>query len=184
MFLRDFTKHTATPVATAPLPPTLTGLTAATLVETSGGWVTASTLRVSSTVQTLDGGAVRIAAIDRQTLPVATALIHLPGGVLDNCTDLLLLPRQMLLIDTLGTDEAPYALTSAASLLGLPGVTLRKSTHPVEVITPMFASEEAIWANSGVLFHCRGIQSEPSFFPQLNTAQAKALLACRAQLAA
>ncbi|MES2665169.1 MAG: Hint domain-containing protein [Pseudomonadota bacterium] len=181
MFLRDFTRHTATPVSAAPA---TTGLTAATLVETDHGWVAAASLTVGRIVQTLDGGAVRIVTLQRQTLPATTALIHLPGGVLDNCSDLLLLPRQMVLLDTLGTLDAPYALTSAASLLTLPGVTLRKSPHAVQVITPGFASEEVLWANSGVLLHCPGRQAQPGFFPHLTAPQAKALLTCRSRLAA
>jgi hypothetical protein len=49
------------------------------------------------------------------------------------------------------------------------------------VITPRFADDEAIFANSGILLHCPGIQQTAGqiaseFFAELDFAQAQAFL--------
>ena len=61
----------------------------------------------------------------------------------------------------------------------------------VDVITPLFADEELVYANTGVLLHCPGITDgagrypEDSFFPRLDAVAARTFLARRsARLAA
>ena len=61
----------------------------------------------------------------------------------------------------------------------------------VQVITPLFAEEEVVFANSGVLLHCpsvidgAGRYPDDSFFPRLDAASAREFLTRRtARLAA
>ncbi|MEX0309994.1 MAG: hypothetical protein AB3N17_07065, partial [Tateyamaria sp.] len=63
-------------------------LTAQTRVETEAGWTTVDTLRAGDAIATLDGGFAKITAIKtpRETAP----LVHIPGGVLSNCSDIAL----------------------------------------------------------------------------------------------
>ena len=57
---------------------------------------------------------------------------------------------------------------------------------PVEVVTPLFAEEEGLYAQSGVLFHCPSLIDGPqrypedSFFPTLELATAQGFLKRRA----
>ena len=193
MFMQDFTRSAAaatiTPVALLMAPAT-SGFTAGTLVETASGWQPVETLTLGARVQTLDGGLTRVLGIDRRILrpETATALIRLQGGSHDACSDLALMPGQHLLIDTLGDAEYPDAvavLIPAAALIGRHGANRLYPARPLEIITPMFAQEEVVWANSGVLLHCpaitTGADQHPGadFFTRLDCAAARTLLARR-----
>lgn len=171
--------------------PLTTGLVAGTLVETATGWQPIEAVQAGDCVQTLDGGLARILRMDRRSLYPAheTSLLTLPGGHYDACSDLLLLAGQHLLIDTLDdteTEGAPFALIPALALLHAPAQPHRLQTA-LEIVTPLFADEEVIYANTGVLLHCPGLLDganrypENSFFPRLDLAQARALLARRAK---
>ncbi len=197
MFMQDFAaltaEFTAVP-AQRPAPtqaPILGGIVAGTLVEIETGWVPVETLRIGQRVQTLDGGLARIHAIDRRSLlsEAEISLIHLPGGTHDACSDLLLVPGQHLLIDTLGDPSlggAPYVLVPAVALTCHPLVRRSFPTAKTEIITPLFADEEVIFANSGVLIHCPGVidgagrYPDNSFFPRLDAVTARAFLTRRA----
>lgn len=196
MFMKDFTR-TAHSVTAADLTtrPVLCGILAGTLVETATGWRGIETLRMGDLVHSLDGGLVKVMAIDRRTLrpEMGQSVVAVPGGVLDTCSDLQLLPGQHLLVDTLGDAALPddaFALIPALALEGQGGCTRRYAMRDIEVITPMFAVEEILWANSGLLIHCPGIadgiQRHPSsdFFPRLDVPTARALLARRNALLA
>ena len=109
----------------------------------------------------------------------------MPGGTHDACSDLWLVPGQHVLIDTVDAHSAPYLLVPAIALTCDPAV--RHSFHDtvVEIITPMFADEEVIFANSGVLLHCpsvidgAGRYPDDSFFPRLDAASARVFLQLR-----
>lgn len=190
MFMQDITRSATafSPIETL-LAPVTTGLVAGTLLETSTGWRPIEALAVGDCVQTLDGGLARILHLTRRTLrpEVETALLMLPGGQYDACSDLLLLPGQHLLIDTLDDttmDGAPFALIPALALAG-PNVRRHYAPTALEVVTPLFADEEVVYANTGVLLHCPGITDgagrypEDSFFPRLDAVAARAFLARR-----
>lgn len=197
MFMQDFTKITteitliARQQQAVMAAPVIGGIVAGTLVEGARGWVSVETLRIGDMVQTLDGGLARVHALDRRTLVQAaeTALIMVPGGMHDACSDLMLVPGQHVLMDTLDDEvigTAPYALVPAVALTSDPMVRHRFPGATVEVITPMFADEEIIFANSGVLLHCpsvidgAGLYPDDSFFPRLDAATARAFLLRRA----
>jgi hypothetical protein len=195
MFMQDFVNLTTefslvAPRQPAVIPaPVVGGIVAGTLVEGANGWVAVETLRIGDKVQTLDGGLTRIHALDRRILTQAaeSSLIHVPGGCYDACSDLMLVPGQHILIDTLGDlGTAPYTLVPAVALIC--DTQIRRSFPDVQVavITPLFADEEIIFANSGVLLHCpsvidgAGRYPSDSFFPRLDAANAREFLVRRA----
>jgi len=196
MFMKDFTRAAHAVIAADLLAaPVTSGILAGTLLETATGWRCVETLRMGDLVQSLDGGLAKVLGVDRRTLrpDMGQALITIPGGVYDACSDLQLLPGQHLLIDTLGDTALPddaFALIPALALDGRTGCTRRYALREIEVITPMFATEEIVWANSGVLIHCPGIATgagvrpASDFFPRLDVPGARALLTRREALLA
>lgn len=163
-----------------------TGLVAGTLIEGSKGWMPVENLRIGDAVQSFDGGLVRVLGLGRYWTTPARGdfAVHLPGGALDNCSDLLLLPGQHVLIDTLNDPDLPdaiVALVPAASLDGWFGARRVPLEKALEVITPRFADDEAIYANSGTLLHCPDIRhttgaATSDFFTVLDMAQAQRFL--------
>jgi len=169
----------------------LSGILSGTLVESDTGWQRIETLAPGACIQTLDGGLSRLLRLARRVIGPSDelVLIHLPGGCLDACSDLTLLPGQHLLVDTLDDDSlggAPFALVPALALLVLNGPRRIRPEAPVEVVTPLFAEEEGIYAQSGVLFHCPSLIDGPqrypedSFFPTLDLGRARDFLKRRA----
>jgi Hint domain len=184
MLANTFTPSSATP-ANRQSAPLARGLIAGTMIETQRGWTPAENLRLGDRVHTFDGGARAVLALDRNWTSVETHVIRVPGGVLDTCTDLTLLPGQHLLIDTFGDAMLPDAalvLVPATALTGWRGIQRVTQAKPVEVITPFFASEEVIFANTGAMIRCPAVTSGPnaplqSDFTQLDLIQSWALLA-------
>jgi hypothetical protein len=181
----------AVPPKTATRRPALSGLLGDTLIETASGWQRIDTMTEGQSVQTLDGGLTRLLRLDRRMLEPSddSVLIHLPGGCMDACSDLTLLPGQHLLVDTLddpALEGAPFALVPALALLALNGPRRLRAEGPMAVLTPLFADEEGVYAQSGLLFHCPSLMDgaqrypEDSFFPLLPLAQARQFLTRRA----
>lgn len=198
MFMQDHARLTAlsAPVLLPrhmPMAQVSTGLVAGTLLETRDGWRAVETLGIGDAVQTLDGGLARILGLDRQTLRegAMASVIKIDGGHYDTCSDVALLPGQHLLLDTLNdtaVNGAPFAMISAAALLACPGARRQPVCTDLQIITPMFADEEVVYANSGILLHCPGIADgagrypDTSFFPRLDAIQARHFLQHRAML--
>lgn len=160
------------------------GLVAGTLVETAVGWRRVELLRVGDHVQTFDGGLRQLRRVERSYYGAdhggyaLEEVLHVPGGALDNCDDLFVMPDQMLMItsevaaDLLGT---PSVLIPATALIGYRGITRQFPQGLVEAITLGFDDEELIYANSGLLAHCAaGATSD--FFTTLDHGRAKALI--------
>jgi hypothetical protein len=195
MFMQDFSRDSAA-TATAVFPhqrlvaSVTTGLIAGTLVETKTGWQPVETLAIGDAVQTLDGGLARILALDRRAFrpEPETAPLLIPGGSFDACSDLLVLPGQHLLLDTLDdtATDAAFAMLPALALQGRGGVKRHATEGTLHIITPLFADEEVIYANSGVLLHCPGVTDganrypDNSFFQRLDAPCAGAFLTRRA----
>lgn len=160
-----------------------TGLVSTTLVESDQGWVMAGTLQKGNLVQTFDGGLRAITWLERRPLPrlLSSALIHVPGGALNSCSDLWLLPDQAVLItDPLVSEvfDCAGALVLARDLQGYQGIAHRAFAGQAELIRLGFAQEELIYANSGALIHAPAtIARRGGFFPRLNSHQAHAMLA-------
>ena len=197
MFMQDITKLTTAFARVTPRPrvtqalPVTTGLVAGTLLETARGWADVATLRIGDAVQTLDGGLSRILGLDRRVLrpEPETSLILIPGGCHDACHDLLLMPGQHILKDTLDDATchgAPFVLLPAFAMTIDGMVTRHFPEAEVEVVTPLFADEEIVFANSGVLLHCPGVIDGAgraplnSFFPRMDSVEARGFLTRRA----
>lgn len=139
------------------------GILAASLIETPQGWCRAGALMRGSLVQTWDGGLRPVAALERSYLVPETGdgLIHVPGGALDNCADLWLMPGQAVLI---GSDvvrevlEAEGALVPARDLVGFRGIGVGRTEKMAEMVTLRFAEDEIAYVNSGALVHCAGLR--------------------------
>lgn len=186
MFMQDIARLTRDIALVPPAAPTLdqpvlTGLVAGTKVETDRGWTDVARLNRGDKVYTLDGGLARILGLDRRSATVRT--LRVPGGMLDACSDIDLLPRQPVLIETLDDPEiggAPFVLVPAEALSVLPH--LSQGEMAAEIVTPLFADEEVVFANSGVLLRCPGViegagpMTMDSFFPTLDLPEARAFL--------
>jgi Hint domain len=164
MFRNDFARITAAPVfpANRGAVPIGAGLLSDTLVETQNGWQRADTLRLGDRIHTLDGGLAPVLGLDRQWAAPQpdTHLVHVPGGIIDNDADLHLLSGQHVLLDTMGDPMLPDAalvLIPATALVGWRGTRRVAMTCPVEIITPLFASEEIVYAHAGAMMRCPGI---------------------------
>lgn len=183
MFLKDFTRD-ATPASFARILPAAApvGLSSATLIEASTGWIPASALRIGACVHTFDGGLATILGVSRTPVRDTPAIL-IPGGIAGNCADLTLARGQHILVDTLNDPAWPNAdmvLVPATAYLGLPGVT--ETAFTGELITPLFGDEEILWANSGTLLHCPSLAGDGfdgGFFDRLAPAQARAFIARR-----
>jgi hypothetical protein len=171
------------------------GLVAGSLVETPQGWTPVETLCQGAQVLTYDGGAQPVAAIRRITPDHAAwegqggGLVRAPGGALNNCGALMLLPEQPVLIHSeaaeavLGTCAV---LVRAAALTGFRGIHRVAPEAPVGLVALEFARDEMVFVNSGALLHCpsRAAPVRPpapdtlvdGFFPMLDAVQARALL--------
>ena len=186
MFRNDFLSISTINAANHEAAPVASGLIAGTMVETQRGWTPVENLRLGDRVHTFDGGACPVLALDRSwTSPSPEGhVIRVPGGVLDTCTDLTLLPGQHILIDTFGDallPDAALVLIPATALTGWRGTQRVMLTKPIEVITPLFASEEAIFANTGAMIRCPAVASGAnasllSDFTWLDLLQAWAML--------
>lgn len=163
------------------------GALATTLVETPQGWKSAGMLRRGSLVQTYDGGLCVVVQIERRYMwPAAGAeVVHVPGGVLDTCSDLWLMPGQAVLISSPVVEdvlEAAAAMVPARALAGFRGISLQPLHRPIEMVTLSFASVEVVYVNSGALIQCQAAgdavaDTHPDYFPHLDGARAAAMLA-------
>ncbi|WP_225026288.1 Hint domain-containing protein [Xinfangfangia pollutisoli] len=185
MFMQDITRFASDPIQAQDASqdaaaPTGFGLVAGTRVETETGWRAIETLHIGDSLHTLDGGLARIVAMNRREVLPGEPVIRIAGGTFDACSDLLLMPGQDLLLDTMGLTDAPYACLSAETLAGRPGVSRAATPRRVEIVTPIFAEEEAVWAQSGVLLRCPGVRPDAvSAYPRLQARAAGVFLDAR-----
>lgn len=149
-------------------------LSAETMVESQRGWKAVKDLRPSDTLASLDGGFVPLAWV-RRALPSST--LHVPGGSLGNCDDLSL-PSDTRIGLTAPLDFEPATTdTLSVPLSAFEGVRgIRKQTqHDQQSFTIGLASEEMIWAQTGLLIHAKPMTSP--YFHALSFSQTRALLA-------
>jgi hypothetical protein len=183
MFMQDSARFT---IAARMLPmspfaaPVSSGLVAGTRVETETGWRAVETLRAGQRLYTQDGGLQPVLRVERSFLMpgCAARLLCLPGGSFGACADLRLLAGQHVLIDTRDPrPEAALALAPAAALDGIMGCMAISLDEVLEVVTPVFAEEEVIFANTGVRLVCPGLDAAAGWFPRLDAEAARAVLA-------
>jgi hypothetical protein len=160
------------------------GMLASSLVETPQGWRQAGSLMQGSLVQTYDGGLCPVARVERQHFwpGAGVELVHVPGGALDTCSDLWLMPEQEVIVASDIVEEVlevGAAIVPARILAGFRGISMRAVSQPVEMVSLSFAHHEAVYVNSGALVHCGALRPHdaPDFFPRLDGEAARAMLA-------
>lgn len=164
------------------------GLIAGTLVETAAGWRRVELLRAGDRVHTYDGGLRQLRRVERAYYGAENGgyeleqILHVPGGVLDNCEALFLMPEQFLMIESQIAQEllgTLAVLIPGSALLGFQGITAHQPEGLLEAISLGFDDEEVVFANSGMLTHCASkgaVASGSEFFKTLDHWQAKALI--------
>lgn len=180
MFMQDAARFTidarvlpATPFAR----PVVSGIVAGTRVDTETGWRPVESLRRGDRLHTHDGGLQPVLRVDRSFLLPGTdaTLLRLPGGVMGACAALRLLPGQHVLIDTgHPLPEHALALVPGAALDGVSGCARIGVDAPLEVVTPVFAEEEVIFANTGVRLVCPGRDSSAPWHRRLDAQAGRA----------
>lgn len=163
---------------------TAPGVLAGTLVETPAGWRPVETLAAGDRIATLDGGFCQLLGVTRQRLHAMAGqeVIHVPGGVLDACSALDVMPEQGIFLASRIAEEvlgAAGVLVPARVLAGHFGITRRTIATTTERIVLHFAREEIVFANSGFLIHAAPEGQEPGegFFDRLDADRAEAMLA-------
>ncbi len=161
------------------------GLVDGTRVEAADGWRPVESLMRGDAVFTFDGGLRQIQAIHRDDMRPAR-LLHVPGGALDNCAEMLVLPGQYLMVqDTRAEDlfGSPLAVVPAAALAGFNGIEwVNGRAKQREIVTLEFEDEEVVYGNTGALFHCPShaqygaARLVSGFFNVLDLAQARTLI--------
>lgn len=156
-------------------------MAAGTLVETQSGWMPVERLSLGDQVYTFDGGLAPIADLKQTRLPAGTQLWHVPGGALNNCSDLYLTQDQHVMIyDNNAEDlyDTPYVLVPATALQGFRGTRQMDAVAGSVAVEMTFDAEEVVFANTGALIHCAAQSGESDgFFRVLSNAEARILLA-------
>ncbi len=160
------------------------GIVAGTRLEAASGWRPVESLMRGDAVYTLDGGLRQIVDIQREDMTPRRQLF-VPGGALDNCAEMLLLPGQHVLLDADIAEEAfgsPLVLVPAAALAGYNGIAWQDGQERVEIVTLGFDEEEVVYGNTGAMLHCPATgqmearETKSKFFTVLGMEQARAMV--------
>jgi hypothetical protein len=168
-----------TPVLPLPKREETSAFRAGTLLETPSGWCSVETLKTGDEVYTLDGGFTEITGIRTHALPAgSTRAIHVPAGVLNNCSDLVLTAGQHVALiepecETLF--QTPCVLVPAAAMTGFRGITALTGFGEMTATELTFATEEIVYAQTGALIHVPSGTTDP-FFRTLGYGETRALL--------
>lgn len=140
------------------------GLVSGTRVATSIGWRTVEAIAPGDMALTFDGGMQVVRRITRSVLwsserncPAHLWPLQVPVGALGNQDEMLLLPEQIVMVESDAAEELfgdPFALIPAAALKGFRGITPVKPHTEIVVYTLYFDEEQIVFACSGALFHC------------------------------
>lgn len=163
------------------------GLAAGTLVATARGWQGVETLAVGDQVWTFDDGLQTLMGKKRRQLqPVADrrtddkSLVRIPAYALGNERDIIcdahcgILLECQNAVDPMGE---PYAVVPASALVGICGVTTYDLRITISVYALQFSQEQAVYCDSGLPFHCPGLQAtKQSRYDVKTHTKAKALM--------
>ncbi|MGR3634719.1 MAG: Hint domain-containing protein [Shimia sp.] len=141
------------------------GLFADTPVATPDGWIAAGELERGDEVLTFDAGFQPLSAVVREERiragtrwPESLRPVRVPAGALENRENVLMLPHQGILLeiedvaDPLGD---PYAVIPAAALEILPGVERVSPLTVQDIVFPVFAEDQMVFAAGGMLTFCQ-----------------------------
>lgn len=142
----------------------LSGIVAGTRVATAIGWRNVEDLREGDAVLTFDNGLRSLLGIRRKALwdgngacPSRYQPLHVPRGAIGNREEMLLLPRQGVLVESDIAEEElgdPFVLVRAEALDGVCGISRRRPIFSPEVFVLEFEEDQVIFASSGALCVC------------------------------
>lgn len=140
------------------------GLDGAVSVASPDGWRAASAVAPGDLLLTFDAGLQEVEAIlsepswpGRGACPPALWPVEVAPGVLGNRELMYLAPDQPILIESDAAEMLtgdPFALVTARSLAGLPGIHRAPPRDGAESVTLTFASEQIVFAGGGAALHC------------------------------
>ncbi len=139
------------------------GLIAGTRVGTVMGWRAVEALAPGDMVLTFDNGLQPLVEVRRETIWVSDmtgrnmATVLVPAGAMGNSGDVELLAGQGVLIESEAACDAlgdPFAVVKAKALDGFRGIRRTAPAPQIEVVTLVFAAEQVIYAEGGILLHC------------------------------
>ncbi len=140
------------------------GLVEGTHIATGEGWTAVEDLQVGQQALTFDAGMQEITAIvhdelwsDVSDCPPELYPLFVPASLIGNREDMLVLPNQGVIIETdVAMDKwgDPFAVVPGAALLAMPGVQQQAPYGSVEVVKPVFAEDQVVFADHGALAFC------------------------------
>ncbi len=158
-----------------PYPQTSLCISAETRLDTPTGWKEAKSLGVNERVASLDGGFVKVRAVQR--VRSKQKAIFVPAGTLGSCADVFLPSDARVILTSppgLKMSEAPFVSACIADMVGYKGIRstlfgLRKT------LALTFDEEEIIWAQTGLMLHVHPIGE--GFYRSLDYGETRAILA-------
>lgn len=142
----------------------MSGIIQGTKVATAVGWQRVEQLSVGDSVLTFDNGLRTVRAIRRTPLwqglgpcPLKFRPLIVPAGLLGNQDDMILLPRQGVLIESDVAETRtgdPFALLRAEELEGFDGVARVEPKDSMEVFVIQFDNDEVVFTAHGALCVC------------------------------
>lgn len=192
------TKRQGTEIAAGGQSVRADGILSGMPIATPQGWRAVESLVPGDAVLTFEGGAQVLGQVDIHPFDTATTLcprpfwpLHVPLWALDNRVDILLLPEQVVLIESDAAEDLygdPFALIPAAALLGYRGIELCRPAEGAQVVRLGFAADQIIYAARGALLSCPALHLDlgtgagrlaaQADYPRLSEPQARALIAC------
>jgi hypothetical protein len=137
-----------------------TGLLSGAMVANQTGWVAVETIRPGDLVLTFDHGMQRVLEarnirVRRTTTGGAKAFtMFLPKGAIGNRSDLQVMPMQEVIFESDKAESLygdPFVLMPALMLEGYNGICKRPIEAEISVSVLVFASEEIVHTNGGML---------------------------------
>lgn len=142
----------------------MSGLIEGTKVATALGWQRVENVRAGDRVLTFDNGLQPVRAIRRVSLwtgeghvPRRFRPLHVPAGVLGNTDDMVVLPRQGLMVESDAAEAAigdPFPLVRAEALDGVCGIRRMHAASPFDVFVMQFEDDEIVFTAHGALCVC------------------------------
>ncbi len=165
---------------------TACGMAAGTMVETNSGWRLVETLQEDDLIYTYDGGLKPLRRVESALMTAKgfaqnrTAPIHVPAGALGNCSALVLMPDQPVLLrgaDVREVTQLPFVQVKVKQLRGYLGIGERRTLEPHQMFSLSFDEDEAVWAQTGALLVCpRHASGQETGFHAANTWEMRMIL--------
>lgn len=147
-----------------------------TRLETQAGFINAGDLKTGDAIATLDGGFVHVTG--RARLRSTNQAVSIPAGALGNCSKIVLPNTAHIGIELPETAErdAAFVAVPAGSLVGFRRIRPAPFGYEGGMHLTL-ASEEMIWAQTGLLLHATGPDGDQPFFDRLGYGDARGILA-------